>query len=53
MKHTWITNAAFTRMTGLARVCMACGLGLEKGERLIPSERQCPGKRPETQAATA
>jgi len=53
VKHIWISNAAFTRVTGLARVCLTCGLGLAKGERLISAERDCPGKRPETPAATA
>jgi hypothetical protein len=48
MKHVWISNAAFARLTGIAKVCMTCGLGLAKGERLIREERVCPGKRPAT-----
>lgn len=24
-KHTWIANRAFTRMTGLKKVCLTCG----------------------------
>ncbi len=43
--HVWVTNPAFTRMTGLRKVCMVCGLALDKGERL--TERTCPGKRVE------
>ena len=42
-KHAWIRNAAFTNLTGFTKVCMECGLGLERGEKLV--ERVCPGKR--------
>jgi hypothetical protein len=44
-QHAWISNAAFARIYGIAKVCMDCGLGLEKGERLTAAERVCPGKR--------
>ncbi len=44
-KHAWVSNRAFERQTGLARVCMDCGLALERGERLV--EKVCPGKRQE------
>jgi len=44
-KHTWISNRAYERLTGLARVCMDCGLALERGERLV--EKVCPGPRKE------
>ena len=44
-RHAWISNRAFEKMTGIAKVCMDCGLGLERGERLIASERHCPGRR--------
>jgi hypothetical protein len=44
-KHAWISNAAFARMTGIVKVCVDCGLGLEKGERLTAEERYCIGKR--------
>lgn len=42
-RHVWISNRAFERLTGLARVCLDCGLALERGERLV--ERVCPGRR--------
>jgi hypothetical protein len=42
-RHAWVSNRAFERMTGLARVCMVCGLALERGERLV--EKVCPGRR--------
>ena len=42
-QHVWIKNAAFARMTGIVKVCMDCGLGLERGERLV--EKVCPGRR--------
>lgn len=45
MKHVWISNAAFTRATGIKKVCMTCGTPSNNA----PSE--CPGKRPEAQAA--
>ena len=45
--HVWISNAAFARATGIVRVCMDCGLGLEKGERLTKEERYCRGRRTE------
>jgi hypothetical protein len=44
-KHVWVSNKTFERATGLARVCMGCGLALGRGERLI--EKVCPGKRKE------
>jgi hypothetical protein len=46
-RHAWISNAAFTRLYRIAKICMVCGLGLAKGERLLPAERNCPGKREE------
>jgi hypothetical protein len=45
--HTWVTNAFFVRVTGLVKVCLDCGLGLAKGERLIAAEKVCPGSKPE------
>ena len=44
-KHDWIRNAAFTRMTGIRKVCMTCGAPSDN------APRECPGKRPEAQAA--
>ena len=44
-QHVWVSNAAFARATGIAKVCMDCGLGLVTGERLIAAERVCPGTR--------
>jgi len=47
-RHAWVRNAAFTRLTGLVKVCMECGLGMERGERLGAAERYCRGRRAET-----
>lgn len=38
--HFWVSNAAFTRLTGIRKQCLRCGLALEKGERLV--EKECP-----------
>jgi hypothetical protein len=43
-KHVWISNPAFASMTGIVKVCMDCGLALDKGERLDPDERWCRGR---------
>ena len=40
-KHLWISNAAFTRMTGIKKVCMACGQASSN------ASKECPGKRTE------
>ena len=42
-KHFWISNAAFTRMTGAQKVCMDCG------QTSINPDPLCPGRRPERQ----
>jgi hypothetical protein len=38
-RHVWISNAAFTAMTGIKRVCMTCGQPSNN------ADRSCPGKR--------
>lgn len=40
MKHTWISNRAFTTMTGVKKVCMVCG------QTNLNAAKVCPGKRP-------
>jgi hypothetical protein len=40
-KHFLISNPAFTRLTGVRRVCMDCGAADP------PRNSVCPGKRPE------
>lgn len=39
VRHIWIRNAAFARITGIAKVCLTCGgvWGL--------APKECPGKR--------
>lgn len=44
MKHVWISNAAFSRMTGVKRVCMTCG------QPSNTAAKECPGKREGTTA---
>lgn len=44
MKHAWISNAAFARITGVKKVCMTCGAPSNN------APRECPGKRPEAAA---
>lgn len=39
MKHTWISNAAFARLTGINKVCMTCG------QPSNAADKECPGKR--------
>lgn len=41
MKHVWISNAAFARMTGIKKVCMTCGQGSGNADKV------CSGKRAE------
>jgi hypothetical protein len=38
-RHVWVSNRAFSKLTGIKKVCMVCGQG-SPGE-----ERECPGKR--------
>jgi hypothetical protein len=37
--HIWISNAAFTRMTGIKKVCITCGQPSNN------ADKKCPGKR--------
>ena len=38
-KHVWISNAAFSRMTGTKKVCMVCG------QPNTTAPRECSGER--------
>jgi ribosomal protein L40E len=40
-QHFLISNRAFTKMTGVKKVCMDCGAADP------PKGSECPGKRPE------
>ena len=40
-KHLWVSNAAFSRLTGIRKVCMVCGQPSNN------ADRECPGKRPD------
>jgi hypothetical protein len=40
-RHLWVSNRAFTALTGIKRVCLVCGQP-DPG-----ADRVCPGKRPE------
>ena len=42
MKHVWISNRAFTRLTGFKKVCMGCG------QPDKTADKTCPGKRAES-----
>lgn len=35
-KHTWISNRAFTRMTGIKRVCLTCGQSNMNATKVCP-----------------
>lgn len=39
LKHIWVSNAAFARVTGVKKVCMVCG------QPSNAAARECPGKR--------
>lgn len=39
-KHTWVSNAAFARLTGYAAVCLHCG-----APKTDLTNRACPGHR--------
>jgi len=39
VKHVWIKNVAFTRLTGIKKVCLACG------QPDSTAAKVCPGKR--------
>jgi hypothetical protein len=41
MKHVWISNTAFTRLTGVKKVCLICGQPSNNADKV------CPGKRAE------
>jgi hypothetical protein len=43
MKHIWVRNTAFARLTGIRKVCMTCGAA-SPGTR---DKEPCPGKRSE------
>ena len=40
-RHVWISNTAFTRITGVRKVCMDCG------QTNLTATKVCPGKRQE------
>ena len=40
MKHAWITNTAFTKLTSIRSVCLDCGQ--IKGKH----DKECPGEKP-------
>ena len=42
MRHIWISNRAFARLTGITASCMECGAPVRKGERKPTTP--CPGK---------
>ena len=39
MKHIWISNTAFAKITGVKKLCMTCGQPKDTADRV------CPGKR--------
>lgn len=39
-KHAWISNSAFTKLTGIKKVCMDCK------QTNLNAEKDCPGKAP-------
>jgi hypothetical protein len=43
-QHFWIKNAAFSRITGVKKVCMDCGQTDRNADKV------CPGHRPEAAA---
>ena len=38
--HIWLRNTAFTRLTGVPKVCFTCG------QPSNTADRWCPGKKP-------
>ena len=43
LKHVWISNAAFARITGIKKVCMLCGQANTNADKTCPG--QPTGKR--------
>lgn len=39
--HVWVSNAVFTRLTGVKKVCVDCGAPSNTALKV------CPGKRPD------
>jgi hypothetical protein len=40
MKHVWISNAAFARITGVKKVCMVCGQPNTTADKVCPGTKE-------------